>query len=308
MIPPVLPEDERQRLEALRNLSILDTPPEERFDRLTRLAKQLFDVPIAIVSLVDSDRQWFKSIQGLDASETSREVSFCGHAILQSKLFIVEDAAGDPRFADNPLVTGAPDIRFYAGCPLTDANGYALGTLCLIDTEPRSLSEELGARTQAELTARIASETVDRVTGLSNLEGFLGLGSRALYTRASQGLDVDLVIFELSDYRAREAALGPAEAGALLRRLLQGLMDLFSDADLLSHLGGGRFAATWLAGDDGELLDDLRARLVLMSSLNPSTPLEFRCRLLPWRHDSGWSMEELLERGEALLTAARSAA
>ncbi|MCK0105799.1 GAF domain-containing protein [Marinobacter sp. S0848L] len=142
MKTPDFPSNEASRLAALQSTLLLDTPPEERFDRVTRLAAQLFDVPICLVSLIDSDRQWFKSYYGLDVRETGRDISFCGHAILGSNLFVVENALADERFADNPLVTGAPDIRFYAGAPLTDLEGYRLGTLCLIDSEPRSFSAQ----------------------------------------------------------------------------------------------------------------------------------------------------------------------
>ncbi len=142
MQPPSLPADEQQRLDALRASELLDTPPEERFDRLTRLAQRLFGVPIALVSLVDAERQWFKSRQGLDACETGRDISFCGHAILADDIFEVGNATLDPRFADNPLVSGPPHIRFYAGAPLSTRDGYRIGTLCLIDSQPRRLSTD----------------------------------------------------------------------------------------------------------------------------------------------------------------------
>ena len=142
MLVPPMPVDELQRLAALRSLKILDTPREERFDRITRLATKLFQVPIALISLVDEQRQWFKSCQGLAANETSRQDSFCGHAILQDDLFIIPDARLDPRFADNPLVVGEPFVRFYAGSPIHDINGNKLGTLCLIDSTPRLLHAE----------------------------------------------------------------------------------------------------------------------------------------------------------------------
>src|SRR5471030_178456 len=142
MKTPEIPTDEAKRIHALRAYNLLDTLPEERFDRLTRLARRLFDVPIALVSLVDAERQWFKSCVGLAASETGRDVSFCGHAILGDQILMVNDAALDERFHDNPLVVGDPNIRFYAGCPLTVGNGSKLGTLCLIDTRPRHLDDE----------------------------------------------------------------------------------------------------------------------------------------------------------------------
>ena len=140
--PPVIPANEDERHASLCQLNILDTDPEEGFDRLTRLAQSYFKVPIALVSLVDSQRQWFKSRQGLDATETPRDISFCGHAILGTDIFCVPDTLEDPRFRDNPLVTSPPSIRFYAGAPLSSPDGMKVGTLCIIDTEPRIWSGE----------------------------------------------------------------------------------------------------------------------------------------------------------------------
>lgn len=140
MIAP-LPDDEQHRLQSLRALAILDTPPEERFDRITRLAAQFVGTPIVLISLVDEARQWFKSAVGLDATQTPRDVAFCAHAILDAEVLVVPDAHDDPRFAENPLVTGAPHVRFYAGAPLSLPNGVRIGTLCAIDTQSRTLSE-----------------------------------------------------------------------------------------------------------------------------------------------------------------------
>lgn len=136
---PIL-RDEAQRLDGLRALKLLDTPAEERFDRITRLAKSIFDTDIALVSLVDENRRWFKSNQGLNATQTPRDISFCGHAIAQDELFIVNDATSDVRFADNPFVLQYPHIRFYAGAPLTCPNKQRVGTLCIIDSKPRELN------------------------------------------------------------------------------------------------------------------------------------------------------------------------
>ncbi len=142
MRAPPLPENETSRLVALRDLGILDTGPTEDFDRIVALAAEIFEVPIALISLVDADRQWFKAEFGLDASQTGRDISFCGHAILQDGTMVVNDALTDPRFEDNPLVCGHPNIRFYAGRPLKSPLGYSLGTLCLIDTMPRQLDRQ----------------------------------------------------------------------------------------------------------------------------------------------------------------------
>lgn len=142
MLNPILPENEEERLRTLRELLILDTPPERRFDLITEYAVTLFKVPIALVSLVDTNRQWFKSKQGLDVTESPRNISFCGHAILENDVFVIHDALLDPRFFDNPFVTGEPHIRFYAGAQLRMNNGMSVGTLCIIDRVPRQISAE----------------------------------------------------------------------------------------------------------------------------------------------------------------------
>jgi GAF domain-containing protein len=146
-------------LAALWNLGILDTEPEDRFDRYTEVACDTFDVPIALVSLVDSDRQWFKSHHGIDITETHRDLSMCAHAILEDDVFVVTDALRDDRFADNPYVARGPRLRFYAGVPLT-ADDQCVGTLCIMDHRPRVLNEpqlerlrELGRLVEAELDA-----------------------------------------------------------------------------------------------------------------------------------------------------------
>lgn len=141
MIAAPLPADEQQRLAALRALLILDTPPEQRFDRIVAFAATEFDMPVVTISLVDADRQWFKSRLGLPQCETPRRASFCAHAILQAGVFVVEDARLDARFADSPLVTGTPPMRFYAGAPLQLPDGSRVGMLCLIDTRPRQLDD-----------------------------------------------------------------------------------------------------------------------------------------------------------------------
>jgi signal transduction histidine kinase len=137
-----LPSNEPQRLEALRRYQILDTATEEIFDGITRLVAFICKTPIALISLVEDDRQWFKSEVGLGISQTSREVSICAHAILQPDLFVIPDTQKDARFADNPLVTAPGGVRFYAGAPLKSSDGYALGTLCLLDRTPRELTPE----------------------------------------------------------------------------------------------------------------------------------------------------------------------
>src|SRR5438045_1841628 len=141
MKPPI-PKSEKQRLRVLWQYDILDSMPEEVFDDLTELAARICEAPIALITLVDEDRQWFKSKVGVSVTETSRDISFCAHAIQQESLFIIPDATKDKRFAQNPLVVSDPKIRFYAGAPLITPDGYALGTLCIIDNVPRELRPE----------------------------------------------------------------------------------------------------------------------------------------------------------------------
>jgi PAS domain S-box-containing protein len=158
-----LPPNEEGRLRELAEYQILDTPREEAFDRLVRLATRIFDVPIALITLLDRDRQWFKACYGVDVTETSREVSFCTHAILSDEVMVVPDMTQDPRFADSPLVTGHFNIRFYAGAPLLSRAGYALGTICLLDTKPREFDEQ-NSFTLVDMAAMVVDELELRKT------------------------------------------------------------------------------------------------------------------------------------------------
>ena len=155
MQKPPIPLDEAERLAALRSYRVLDTQPESDFDALTETVAMVFGTPIALVSLVDTDRQWFKARVGLDARETSRDIAFCAHAMLGNDVFVVPNALEDPRFADNPLVVHAPQIRFYAGAPLIDPEGRRLGTLCAIDREPRQPTEQ-----QLGILQRLAGQVI----------------------------------------------------------------------------------------------------------------------------------------------------
>ena len=181
MVSPPFPNNERDRLAALRRFELLDTAPEPVFDRITRMAAKLLNVPIALISLIDEDRQWFKSRVGLAAQETHRDHAFCAHAIMDSDVLVVPDASVDPRFETNPLVTGDPNIRFYAGAPLTTADGLALGTMCVIGREARpplsplevQTLKDLSAMVMAHVEARQAVGYIQPATGLSNRYRFI---------------------------------------------------------------------------------------------------------------------------------------
>lgn len=159
MIAPPIPADESARLQALRELLILDTPPEERYDRITRFAMSEFDMPIATISLVDRERQWFKSNFGLDACETPRKLSFCGHTIHERQYLVVPDALKDERFRDNPSVSGPPWIRFYAGAILRLPYGPAVGALCVMDRRPREI-DAIGLSILCSLRDLVVQELV----------------------------------------------------------------------------------------------------------------------------------------------------
>ncbi len=159
MQAPQIPQNEAARLAALESYAVLDTAPDPSLDALTELVAQVLDVPIALVSLVDLERQWFKSNYGLEATQTSREISFCGHVVATGKLLVVENALADERFADNPLVEESPSIRFYAGYPLSTREGFTLGTLCAIDQKPRVLNDE--QEKILELVSRVVVSLLD---------------------------------------------------------------------------------------------------------------------------------------------------
>lgn len=242
-----LPLNERERLQALRCLDILDTPPEERYDRITRLAKKIFDVPIALVSLMDENRQWFKSIQGLNATELPRELSFCGHAILQPKPLVIEDTTTDTRFFDNPYVEGNPNIRFYAGCPLALDGGLKMGTLCVIDSKPREFSQE-DIKILQDLAGIIETEirnvnmaTTDQLTGLSNRRGFSQIATHIFYASKRSGQSMSLFYIDLDKFKSINDQFGHEEGDKALKATAQILLKTFRDMDVIGRLGGDEF-------------------------------------------------------------------
>lgn len=247
MLAPAIPVDEEIRLENLRALKLLDTLPEERYDRLTRLAKRLFDVPIAIITLVDTDRQWFKSSVGLDAKEGPRETSFCGHAILGDEVFEVCDALLDERFYDNPAVIDGPHVRFYAGHPLKVHNGSKIGTLCIADDRPRQLGDEdkillndLARMVESEMTA-VQMATMDDLTSLSNRRGFESLAQHALNLCKRLEKPATLLFFDLNDFKRINDVYGHAGGDLALQNFSSILSHVFRDSDVIARLGGDEF-------------------------------------------------------------------
>ncbi|WP_425216059.1 sensor domain-containing diguanylate cyclase [Tumidithrix helvetica] len=313
MQAPGHPENESLRIDSLRSLNILDTPPEERFDRLTRLAKRLFGVPIALVSLIDVNRQWFKSCQGMEATETPRDISFCGHAILGNDILIVPDASLDDRFYDNPLVTGELRIRFYAGVPLVIPNGSKLGTLCLLDRDPRILSEEdlellrdLGRMAEQELTA-IQLATMDELTQLSNRRGFLALASHALNLCKRLHKPASLFFFDLDLFKEINDRYGHAEGDRALIGFSKILKQAFRESDVIGRLGGDEFVALLTNADrtESQLILNRLDRIRADFNQQEARGYDICCSVGAIEFDASrhQSIEDLLQEADRLMYA-----
>ncbi|MBA6389314.1 sensor domain-containing diguanylate cyclase [Colwellia sp. BRX10-3] len=247
MLAPALPENEECRLASLHSLRLLDTDPEERFDRVTRLAKKLFNVPIALVTLVDKERQWFKSSIGLDAKETPRDISFCGHAIHQNKTFIIEDTLEDERFFDNPLVISLPNIRFYAGHPITSPSGENIGTLCIIDIKKRTFSDD-DLASLADLSALISDEfissqlaTMDELTNITNRRGFKRFSQHSINMAVRQNNACHLAYFDLNGFKLLNDNYGHMIGDQVLRIFAEQLKSTFRASDICARIGGDEF-------------------------------------------------------------------
>jgi diguanylate cyclase (GGDEF)-like protein len=239
----------------LRGYRILDSLPDERFDRLTALAAQHFDVPVALVSLVDANRQWFKSAVGMTQPETGREEAFCAHAILTpDQVMVVPDAPRDPRFADNPLVTGDTHIRFYAGAPILATNGQPLGTLCVMDREPRDFDRadrqflaQLAASASDLLDLHLShltlaeAETRDPLTRLANRRQ-LETAMDAAMESAFAGRPFALLSIDLDGFRAINKQYGYEVGDHVLNQIGQRLSSSIRASDVPARIGGDEFA------------------------------------------------------------------
>ena len=260
--------NEAERLDALRKLNLLDTMDSIAFDRITRLASRLFGVPIALVSLVDQDRQWFKSRVGLAARETPREQAFCDFTMRSNAVMVVPDATKDPRFQNNPLVTGDLGIRFYAGAPLITGDGYGLGSLCVIDNTPRIMSDDdqqtlkdLSDMVMDQINLRHAAGHVDAFSGLPNrnqlFEDLDDLSNDNIETPY-----LAMVIDLLSPERLEEIirAVGLVHSDMLIRETANLLRARLGDKVVLYHLDNTRYACL-LKESHSNILRDTVAQL-----------------------------------------------
>ena len=247
MLAPATPKNEEYRLASLYALRILDTAQEERFDRVTRLAKTLFNVPIALISLVDKDRLWIKSCIGLDTKEIPRDISFCGHTINHNEALIVEDLLTDSRFSDNPLVTAPPNLRFYAGHPITSPSGDNIGTLCVIDKQAKTLSQD-DIIALADMASLVSTEimslqlaSIDELTSITNRRGFKRLSQHCLEVAVRQKSICHLAYFDLNNFKLFNDNFGHIIGDKALQIFAKQMLNTFRVSDICARIGGDEF-------------------------------------------------------------------
>ncbi len=311
-----LPPDEAERQAALETYGVLDTPAQESLDRITRLASQILAVPIALVSLVDRDRQWFCSRVGLDACQTGREVAFCAHAICGTEILEVSDALLDDRFRNNPLVVGEPHIRFYAGVPLRNLDGFNLGTLCVIDQKPRVLSDS-ERQLLRELAGMVMQYLEDRrrtyaceLTGLLNRRPFFDEGQREFHRALRNGSGLSVLIFDIDAFRSIVGDFGASGHDHALLSLTATLQAKVRRADLLARVAEDEFAVLLMDTDrDGALVvADAIQQAVEAGGLHfesQSLPLSVSGGVATLRAEDGNFTQLFHRASEALLQAKR---
>lgn len=257
-----IPENEAERLAAVQTYKILDTAPEVEFDVITRIASSLFNAPIALVALMDRDRLWFKSRHGLDVAQLDREIAFCAHAIINpDELLVINDLRQDQRFDENPLVHGGPGIRFYAGAPLRDSQGFALGTLAVLATEPRefdadhrALLSDLSVSVMTAIEARHRAitlkelATTDALTGVGNRMEFNWLLSQELQLAQQAARSIAVLYMDLDGFKRINDSMGHRAGDMVLCEVARRLSAQLRDGDVLARLGGDEFAILMRSG------------------------------------------------------------
>jgi diguanylate cyclase (GGDEF)-like protein len=310
-----VPDNEVERQAALDEQHILDEESDEDFNRITRLASQMLGVPTALISLVDRQRQWFLSRVGLEASETPRDVAFCAHAICGNDVLVVNDASADERFKDNPLVTGNPNIRFYAGVPLRTHSGFNLGTLCVISPQPRQLAgneqqllQDLAGMVIQHMESRRNSYLCS-LTGLKNRRPFFDAGLNEFRRQRENGEPLTLMIFGLDDFHDFCTRFGQQQGDRLLQELARQLQSDFGESALYGRVSDDEFAVlqTGLVGQEAVAqAEGFRSGLALQGWLVGGVrhPLPVSLGTACASSDDT-SFKDLFQRAEAALKQAR---
>lgn len=305
MIKPQKPKNEIQRVQALHNLHILDTNSEERFDSIIHVAQHLFHVPIALVSLVDTEREWYKSRSGFQVKETPRDISFGAHVILQEDIMLVKDSLNDMRFMDNPLVLGEPDIRFYLGCPLKTKNQFNIGTLCLIDHQPRpqyngvdlGIIKDLAKIVEAELdTMRLS--TTDEFSKLYNRQGFLITGKKIINLGNQYDKNIVLLYFDLHKLKFINEHHGYGEGDTILKIFAQQLLKNFRHSDAIARVGGDKFCVLCSGLSLAQVPSVIKRFQTKLSSVPSNYPIEFAMGTIQYDRLRHYSIGSLIEEAD----------
>ena len=246
---------ELRRQAALYSLAVLDTDPDEEFDRIARLAQRLLTVSSALVSFMDHDRQWYKARVGVDPTEADRSETFCTHVIDSGQPLVVDDATGDPRFADNPHVVADGGVRFYAGVPIHSPGGHAVGTLCVFDDSPRVTDPDaieplldLAAMVDEIIAGRVRAN-VDEMTGLQNRRGFMQAGEPLLRLADRAKVTMTLGFFDVNGLKTINDTLGHEAGDLAIATTGRLLASCFRSADVVARLGGDEFVVLFVVAD-----------------------------------------------------------
>jgi diguanylate cyclase (GGDEF)-like protein len=309
MSAPQMPANETQRIHVLHSLGLLHSGPDERFDRLTRLAKRLFNVPVAKVTLVDTDAVYALSCAGQSSAPVPRELSFCSHTIINDGMLVVPDMRTDPRFCDNPYVTSAPYIRFYAGYPLAVPGGARLGALCLVDFDPRNFGDEdvallrdLATMVEQEVAA-VQMATVDELTLLLNRRGFEASAPQALQLCTRMSRPASLLFFDLNHFKQINDTFGHAEGDRALKVFAETLRKVLRSSDLPARLGGDEFVALLIDSNRDEtalVVERLRTAINERNEVDRrGYDIRFSVGQVELPPDARGAIDDLLARGDA---------
>ncbi|TKD51547.1 sensor domain-containing diguanylate cyclase [Sphingomonas baiyangensis] len=317
MVDPLL-SDEPARVAALERLGVLDTAVEQPFEKIVTLVRTVLAVPIATVTLVDRDRQWFKAKRGFDADQTPRSVSFCTHTIQQREPLIVEDADRDPRFARSPLVQGPPYVKSYAGIPLRTPEGYNVGSLCAMDTRPRRFSpadiailSNFASIVCDELELRLVAQ-VDQLTGALTRRGFVEQAEREIARARRNGRFGTLVMIDLDHFKSVNDTHGHAAGDQVLRTISEIISATLRPSDVFGRLGGEEFAVLLpeTTGDDAQfVIERLRQAIAAYPiTINGSANIHITASFgLAYFTSATTSFESWLKQADAMLYEAKAA-